>query len=131
MLHTRLCCLQYSKFIKNGWTILNTADEYTLAAIHQQEGTDSFQIAIVATNNGLLNVTADWSFGVLVEPVTVELYRTSASENFAQLPSVVLPTSGLLQYTLPPSTITTFYTAFTLAPVQPPPPATEEDLAEL
>lgn len=124
-------CLQYSKFIKNGWTILNVADENTLAATQQQDGSDSFEIAVVATNNGLMNVTADWSFGLLVEPVFVAVYRTSATEDFTPLAPVALQTSGLLQYDLPPSTITTFHATFAFAPVQPPPQATEENLAEL
>ena len=126
-----MCYLQYSKFIKNGWTILNTADDNTLAATCPGDETNSTQVAIVVTNNGLVSVTADWSFGALVKPVSMEVYRTSATENFAQLPQVELPSTGLLEYALPPSTITTFYTVFTLAPAQSPPPATEEDLAEL
>lgn len=129
--HEVLCYMQYSKFIKNGWTIINIADDDTLGATCPGYETNSTQVAIVVTNDGLFNGTADWSFGLLVEPVSVEVYRTSATENFAQLPSIEMPLTGLLQYALPPSTITTFYTVFTLAPVQPPPPATEEDLAEL
>lgn len=97
----------------------------------QDDDDDFVQIAVVVTNDGLYNETADWNFGLLLDPVSVEVFRTSATEDFAQLPSVALPTSGLLQYALPPSTVTTFCTAFTLAPVQPPPQATEENLAEL
>ena len=121
--------LQYSKFIKNGWTILTTdQDEWTLAAMRKNDDA-SIEMTVVSTNTGLYNVTADWSFGTISLPVYVEVYRTSATENFAQLEYAKLPTDGLFQYDLPPDTITTFHMTFSTAPISPTeaPPTVEND----
>ena len=123
------CALQYSKFIKNGWTILTTdQDEWTLAAMRKDAG-GAIEMAVVSTNTGLYNVTANWSFGTIALPVYVEVYRTSATENFAQLEYVQLPINGLFAYDLPPNSITTFHTTFSSAPVAPTetPPTAEND----
>ena len=77
----------------------------------------SIEMAVISTNTGLYNVTVDWSFGAIALPVYVEVYRTSATEDFAQLESVQLPTSGLFTYDLPPDTITTFHMTCSTAPV--------------
>lgn len=77
-----------------------------------QDDDSSIDMAVVSTNTGLFNVTADWSFGAIASPVDVEVYRTSATENFARLENVQLPESGLLNYDLPPNTITTFHMTF-------------------
>ena len=115
--HRQRSALQYSKFIKNGWTILATdADEWTLAAMRQADD-NSIEMAVVSTNTGLFNVTADWSFGAIALPVNVEVYRTSATEDFARLGNIRLPTSGLLNYDLPPDTITTFHMTFNVVTV--------------
>ena len=78
----------------------------------RKDDDNSVEMAVVSTNTGLFNVTADWSFGAVALPVDVEVYRTSATENFARLGNVRLPTSGLLNYDLPPDTITTFHMTF-------------------
>lgn len=78
----------------------------------RQDDDDSIEMAVVSTNTGLFNVTADWSFGAIALPVNVEVYRTSATEDFAWLGNVRLPKSGLFNYDLPPDTITTFHTTF-------------------
>ncbi|DBA75930.1 hypothetical protein WJX79_010130 [Trebouxia sp. C0005] len=123
--------MQYSKFIKNGWTILETdEDEWTLAAIYQNDD-GSVQIAVVSTNTGLYDITVNWSFGTIALPVYMEVYRTSATENFAQLEYVLLSTDGLLQYDLPPDTITTFHVTLSSAPVAPPEAAPEAENDEL
>ena len=123
--HRQLVALQYSKFIKNGWTILATdADEWTLAAMRKDDDS-SVEMAVVSTNTGLFNTTADWSFGAIALPVDVEVYRTSATEDFARLGNVRLPTSGLLRYDLPPDTITTFHMTFNAVTVA----STDDDTA--
>ena len=102
--------LQYSKFIKNGWTILDTTqDDRTLAAMYQHQDY-STEMAVVSTNTDMSSTTTNWDFGS-TSPVqyVLELYRTSASENFTRLPDVLLPMSGRLQYDLPAQSITTFY----------------------
>ena len=90
---------------------------------------DTYEVAVVATNDGIQNVTTDWSFGNLVQPVYMQVYRTSGTEDFAQLASELLPTTGLLQYPLPPQTITTFYAEMSFDAVQAPPAPTQEELA--
>lgn len=97
--------------------------------MHQDDYHDSFQVAVVATNNGLENATTNWSFGTLSEPAYVQVYRTSATEDFVQLAAQLLPSTGLLQYPLPPQTITSFYAELAFAPVQAPPAPTQEELA--
>lgn len=102
--------LQYSKFIKNGWTILDTTqDDRTLAAMYQHQD-HSTEMAVVTTNTDTSSTTTNWDFGS-TSPVqyVLELYRTSASENFTRLPDVLLPMSGRLQYDLPAQSITTFH----------------------
>ena len=61
----------------------------------------------------------------------MEVFRTSATENFAQLEYVLLPTSGLLQYELLPNTITTFHVTFGSAPEAPPEAAPTAENDEL
>ena len=80
-------------------------------------------MAVVSTNTGLFNITADWGFGSIALPVDVEVYRTSATEDFAWLGNVRLPTSGLFNYDLPPDTITTFHMTFNAVTVA----ATDDD----
>lgn len=119
--YTFACALQYSKFIKNGWTILTVADEWTLAAMRQNDDNDSsIEMAVISTNTGLYNVTTNWGFGAIAQAVAVEVYRTSATENFAQLGNVQLPSSGVMVYELPPNTITTFHMTFSAAPADTP-----------
>ncbi len=123
--------LQYSKFIKNGWTILETnEEEWTLAAMCRNDD-GSLEAAVVSTNTGLYDTTVNWSFGTITLPVYVEVYRTSATEDFAQLEFVLLPTTGLLQYDLPTDTITTFHMTFSSAPVAPTEAAPEAENDEL
>ena len=123
--------MQYSKFIKNGWTILDTnEDEWTLAAMYQNDD-GSLQAAVVSTNTGLYDISVNWSFGTIALPVYVAVYRTSATENFAQLEYVLMPTTGLLQYDLPTDTITTFHVTFSSAPVTPTEAAPEVENDEL
>ena len=101
--------LQYSKFIKNGWTILDTtSDVWTLAAMCQTDDS-STEIAVVTTNTESSGTTTNWQFGSLSQETFVEVYRTSTSENCTQLTDAVLPTSGVLQYGLLSNSITTFH----------------------
>ena len=121
-----LCCsivshalplvLQYSKFIKNGWTILDTSqDERTLAAMYQHQDS-STEMAVVTTNTDTSSSATNWDFGS-TSPLqyVLELYRTSASENFTRLPDLLLPMSGHLQYELPAQSITTFHFTYVAA----------------
>ena len=106
--------LQYTKFIKNGWTILDTTqDDRTLAAMYQHQDS-STEVAVVTTNTDTSSTATKWNFGS-TSPVqyALEVYRTSASENFTRLSDVLLPMSGLLQYDSPAQSITTFHFTFT------------------
>ena len=105
--------VQYTKFIKNGWTILDTAqDDRTLAAMYQHEDS-STEVAAVTTNTGSSGTTTNWNFGS-TSPLqyTLEVYRTSSSENCARVANALLPSSGRLQYDLPAQSITTFHFTF-------------------
>ena len=107
-----LSVLQYSKFIKNGWTILDTTqDDKTLAAMYQISNTRT-KICVVTTNTDTTSTTTNWDFGSLPFQYAVEVYRTSSSESFLRLQDAFLPTTGVLQYSLPAQSITTFF--FTL-----------------
>lgn len=108
--HSVLCVLQYSKFIKNGWTILDTTqDDKTLAAMLKHSDS-STEIAVVTTNTGTSSSTTNWNFGSTSSlQYTIKAYRTSATENFLQLADVLLPTNGVLQHELPAQSITTFH----------------------
>ena len=109
-----VCALQYSKFIKNGWTILDTMqDVWTLAAMYQHDDS-STELAVVTTNKDSSSTTTNWHFGTMPEELVVEVYRTSATENCTRLTDAVLPSSGVLQYQLPATSITTFH--FTTVP---------------
>lgn len=108
--------LQYSKFIKNGWTILDTTqDPRTLAAMYQHQDS-STEIAVITTNTDTDSTTASWDFGS-TSPLqyVLELYRTSSSENFTRLPDLLLPMSGQLRYELPAQSITTFHFTYVSA----------------
>lgn len=74
-----------------------------------QNDSSSTEIAVVTTNTESGSTATNWQFGSMSSEYTVEVYRTSATENCTQLTDVVLPMSGILQYTLPSNSITTFY----------------------
>ena len=76
--------------------------------MHQNDNS-TIEVAVVTTNTESGSTTTYWHFGSMSSEYTVEVYRTSATENCTQLTDVVLPTSGILQYTLPSNSITTFY----------------------
>lgn len=106
---TKPILMQYSKFIKNGWTILDTSqDIWTLAAMYQFDET-STEIAVVTTNQDSSGSSINWHFGSMPQQYIIEVYRTSATENCTRLTDAVLPSSGVLQYNLPARSITTFH----------------------
>ena len=104
-----VCALQYSKFIKTGWTILDTTqDIWTLAAMYEHDDS-STEMAVVTTNKDSSSTTTNWRFGSMSEDLAVEVYRTSATENCTRLTDVALPSDGVLKYELPATSITTFH----------------------
>lgn len=103
------CALQYSKFIKNGWTILDTTqDIWTLAAMYEHDDSNT-EMAVVTTNKDSSSTRTNWHFGSMSEDLAVEVYRTSATENCTRLTDAVLPSSGVLKYELPATSVTTFH----------------------
>ena len=107
-------------------------DDWTLAAMRMHDDNNSsIEMAVVSTNTGLYNVTTNWGFGAIAMPVDVEIYRTSATEDFTRLANVQLQISGVLQYDLPPNTITTFHMTFSAAPVDTPEEAPTMERDEL
>ena len=72
-------------------------------------------MAVVTTNTDTSSITTNWDFGSSPVQYVLELYRTSASENFTRLPDVLLPMSGRLQYDLPAQSITTVHFTYVAA----------------
>ena len=84
------------------------SDVWTLAAMYQDEESNT-DIAVVTTNTESSSTSTNWQFGSMSSQYVVEVFRTSATENCTQLTDVVLPSNGVLQYTLPSNSITTFH----------------------
>lgn len=75
-----------------------------------QHQNSSTEVAVISTNTDESSSTTNWSFGSTSSvQYAIEVYRTSASENFTRLSDALLPMSGLLQYDLPAQSITTFH----------------------
>lgn len=81
-----------------------------------QHQDSTIEVAVVTTNADTSTTATNWDFGS-TSPVQylLELYRTSATENFTRLPDVLLPMSGRLQYDLPAQSITTFHFTYVAA----------------
>lgn len=97
----------YSRFVRPGWTRIDaTANPASNVYITAYKDNDTGKFAIVAINNN--SSTQEVSFtlsGATVSSVTP--YRTSASENLAQL-TAILVSGGTFTATLGASSVTTF-----------------------
>ena len=96
---------QFSKFIRPGYTRSNaTANPNNGIYVSAYQGNGHF--VIVAINQGVTDVSQP--FAIQNQTITsMTPYRTSATENLAELPAVVV-TSNSFTYTLPAQSITTF-----------------------
>jgi glucuronoarabinoxylan endo-1,4-beta-xylanase len=97
----------YSRFVRPGWTRIDaTANPASNVYITAYKDNDTGKFAIVAINNN--SSTQEVSFtlsGATVSSVTP--YRTSASENLAQLTAISV-SGGTFTATLGASSVTTF-----------------------
>lgn len=96
---------QFSRFIKEGYQILNTTNGQCLAA----RSADGQTYVIVALNGGGLAFEQDIDLTMLsgVTLASVKAYRTSSSESVRKIGGFKL-SGGHLIYTLPQNSITTF-----------------------
>ncbi|KAL3131226.1 hypothetical protein ABBQ38_000524 [Trebouxia sp. C0009 RCD-2024] len=77
LLQALLFVMQYSKFIKSGWTILDTSQEdKTLAAMYQHQDFTT-EITVVTTNTDASSTTRLWNFG----STSPEQYAIEADES--------------------------------------------------
>jgi O-glycosyl hydrolase len=98
--------MQYSKFIKTGYTIIETGDSPVLAAVPP----DGAELVIVAHSAGAahaLNVDIS-AFGAAS---AVRAYETSASRSCEEVNTAALA-NGVLTCTLPAESVTTFVVKF-------------------
>jgi hypothetical protein len=95
---------QYSRFIRSGYTLIAIGDRNPLAALDKRSRT----LVIVSTNSGdaAISQTYDLSGFSRLAP-SASIVRTSATEDFASLPSVALRNKRLVAQ-LPPKSVSTF-----------------------
>ena len=95
---------QLSRYIRPGYRILTTTDQGILAAYSEEE----HRLVIVAVNVEETAVEAGFSLaGFRFDGGTAQVIRTSADENWAQLPEISVQ-SDMLRCDLAPYSITTF-----------------------
>jgi glucuronoarabinoxylan endo-1,4-beta-xylanase len=98
---------QFSKFIRPGYVRSNaTYNPSGSVYVSAYKSTDNAHFVIVAINTG--SAPVGQPFAISNETITqMTPYRTSATENLGQMPSVTV-TAGSFTYTLPAQSITTF-----------------------
>lgn len=95
---------QYTKYVKPGYTIIGTSSGNVLAALD----TTGNQLVLVATNNG--SGSKDFSFDLSTFTsvgTTATATRTSQNENHQSISSPSIQ-NGVLSYTAPGKSVTTF-----------------------
>ena len=95
---------QYSKFIKQGYTLVEIGDGAELAAISP----DGKELVIVATNDSTAVKEKTYFLNGAENLSHVEAYRTSDSENLARLADIPVFDGGYFNATLPPRSVSTF-----------------------
>ena len=98
---------QYSKFIRQGYTIVEIGTGSELAAISP----DGKELVIVATNDSTSNVEKNYVVAGASNLTHAEVYRTAVpnDENLKRLPNITsVSNSSGFTYTLTPRSVTTF-----------------------
>lgn len=97
----------FSKYIKEGYTILHTTDEHTLAAM--QTSADSLTAVLVTVNPTLDSSLhrADLSVFPALSDAAITALRTTQTEDLKSVEEYTL-TDHILEYRLPPHSIMTF-----------------------
>lgn len=97
----------FSRYIKEGYTLLGTSDRHTLAAQHA--GSDSLTVVLVSNNptHGRRTHRADLSAYSALPAARITALRTSRTEDLQPVEDFTLK-NNLLEYQLPPHSIMTF-----------------------
>ena len=95
---------QFSRYIRPGYRILTTTERGVLAAYSDEEK----RLVIVVVNTEETDFEVGFSLeGFCYDGGTAKVIRTSANENWAELPGIPVQ-KDMLRTTLPPYSITTF-----------------------
>lgn len=98
----------FSKYIKEGYTLLKTTDEHTLAAQHTSD--DGHLTIVLVTANPSFHESphcADLSAYPSISPTDMTALRTTRTEDFQENKDYTLE-NNRLEYRLPPHSIVTF-----------------------
>lgn len=97
----------FSRYIKEGYTIIHTSEEHTLVAQH--ESTDSLTVVITAVNPSFHESAyrADLSAYPAISGAGITALRTSRTEDLQETGAYTLR-ENKLEYTLPPHSVMTF-----------------------
>lgn len=97
----------FSKYIKEGYTLLHTTDKHTLAAL--QTSADSLSAVIVTVNPTLHDnlYRADLSALPVLSGADITALRTTRMENLRKVEEHTI-TNNILEYKMPPHSIITF-----------------------
>jgi O-glycosyl hydrolase len=102
--------MQFSRFIKQGYSIIETNQANTLAALNPANN----QLVLVIVNPTLGDSSYKVDLNLFAGASTATVYRTSTTEDCATLTSMAL-SNGQLSYTAPAKSVTTFVIPVTLA----------------
>ena len=96
--------MQISRFIKQGYTILETDNEKVLAAINPEKTELVIALNNSSSNEEKFTLNFDFNYKITNQ---AKIYRTSNKENCAQLSSVPVK-NNQIEYAVPALSLTTF-----------------------
>jgi hypothetical protein len=102
--------MQFSRFIKPGYTVIESNQANTLAAINPANN----EIVVVVVNPTLSTAAYKLDMNLLAGVSSAQVYRTSATEDCSSLGSMSF-TNNIISYTAPAMTATTFIIPATVA----------------
>ncbi|HVW63249.1 MAG TPA: RICIN domain-containing protein [Puia sp.] len=102
--------MQFSRFIKQGYTIIESNQAGTLAAINPATN----EVVVVVVNATHTDAAYKLDMNLLAGVSPAQVYRTSSTEDCSSLGSMSF-TNNMISYTAPAMTVTTFVIPVTLA----------------
>lgn len=102
--------MQFSRFIKQGYTVIGSNQANTLAAINPANN----QVVLVVVNATHSDAAYKLDLNLLAGVSAAQVYRTSNTENCASLGSMGF-TNNQISYTAPAMSVTTFVIPVTVA----------------
>lgn len=96
--------MQYSKYIKSGYTIIESGNDDMVAAISP----DNKELVIVATNQSELSSQAILDLNKFPRANEIDIVRTSDTENAQQVATESTISEGIFEAQLAPKSITTY-----------------------